>query len=272
MDLHSIVAKTDRMGKITYVNEQFCNISQYTSEELIGQDHRILNSSFHDKSFFQNMWKTIASGKPWNGDIRNQSKDGSYYWVKTTIVPVKDCNGTILEYIAIRTDITEKVEMTEKLLKLNTRLKQLAEELKIEKNTLNNKNIALNEIISHIEDEKNRIKITILNNLETVIYPLLETLRQNAKSLDRKFVDLTINSLKEISEPFFKETRKQSFNLTPKELQICNMIRNGLAIKEIAEMLHLSSRTIGKHRENIREKLNIKSKKINLASYLLNSH
>lgn len=272
LDLHSIVAITDRAGRITHVNDQFCKISQYSSDDLIGKDHRILNSSHHDKSFFQNMWKTIASGKPWDGDIRNRAQDGSYYWVKTTIVPFKDCNGKILEYVAIRTDITEKVEMTERLLKLNSRLKLLTEELKIEKNTLNNKNIALNEIISHIEDEKSRIKTTMLNNLETVIYPLLESMRQNRKSLDNKFVDLAIHSLKEISEPFFKELRKQSFNLTPKELQICNMIRNGLAIKEIAEMLHLSTRTIGKHRENIRHKLNIKAKKINLASYLLNSH
>jgi PAS domain S-box-containing protein len=271
LDLHSIVAITDRTGKITFANNEFCKISQYTSEELLGQDHRMLNSGYHDKAFFAHMWKTISAGQPWHGDMRNRAKDGSDYWVKTTIVPFKDGNGDILQYIAIRTDITEKVEMAEKLSQLNRRLQYLSEELNIEKESLNNKNIALKEIISHIEDEKNRVKATMLSNLETVIYPLLESMRQHAKSLDKKFIDIAVSSLKDISEPFLKETRKMTCNLTPKELQICNMIRNGLAVKEIADMLHLSSRTVGKHRENIRNKLEIKSKKINLATYLLNA-
>ena len=255
LDFHSIVAITDMRGKIVYVNDEFCKISQYSKEELLGQDHRIVNSGHHDHEFFSNMWLKIASGDIWTGDIKNKAKDGSYYWVQTSIIPFKNKKGKIFQYVAIRTDITEKVLLKEKLEGVNHRLKKISEELKAEKNSLNSKNIALNELISHIEEDKNRIKKTIAGNIESIIFPLLETMKSSANSLDKKYVDLVINSLKDLSEPFLKSNVRLSSHLTPKELQICNMIKNGLSVKEIAQILHLSPRTIDKHRENIRGKL-----------------
>lgn len=168
LDQAAIVAATDREGRITYVNDMFCEISGYPRLELLGQDHRILNSGLHDREFFAKMWRTISRGQVWHGDIRNLNKQGEHYWVRTTIVPFLDPEGRPYQYLSIRQDITQLKEAEKTILDQQAKL------------ITNSKLSALGELSAALTHEINNPLAVILGRTEMI----LEQLKNPRCSLD----------------------------------------------------------------------------------------
>ncbi len=108
IDFNIICSITDPEGKIIYVNDTFCKVSRFSADELLGQNHRLVNSGYHPKEFFMDMWKTISSGQVWRGEVKSKAKDGTFFWLDSTIVPIMDENGHIREYFSLRLPIDER--------------------------------------------------------------------------------------------------------------------------------------------------------------------
>jgi PAS domain S-box-containing protein len=125
LDEHAIVTLTDAQGRMTAVNDKFCAVFQYSRAELLGQNHRIVNSGYHPKDFFADLWRTITHGRVWKGEVRNQARDGRVGWFDTTIVPFLNEQGRPAQFVSIQTDITEQKRAEEEVRQFNTELEAL---------------------------------------------------------------------------------------------------------------------------------------------------
>lgn len=247
LDQSTIVAFTDAKGRITKVNDMLCEISKYSREELIGQDHKMLNSGLHSKSFFQNLWETIRSGKVWKGEIRNRAKDGSYYWVDTTIVPFLNEAGEPYQYLAIRNDITER-KRTEEILHRQDKLAavgQLAAGVAHEiRNPLTSMKGYAEFLLLDEEDEQRKEFIDIiLDEIERVnhiVEDFMVLAKPKADSVEEKNIIPIIENVVSLLE-FEAKKRKVTIHFAPHEsiIQIecdenrlkqvfLNFIKNGI--------------------------------------------
>jgi PAS domain S-box-containing protein len=182
---HSIATVTDNEGTIVYTNKKFCEISKYSEEELLGQNHRLMKSGEHSDQFYTELWTTISKGKNWNGEIKNRAKDGSFYWVKTTIIPVMDSQKNIKYYAAIRTDITREKQIHKKLLHAEKQLVQQNLSLAA-KVAMKNSDIVKNERLATIGTMASRIAHDLKNPL-TILHTYADMLTPEILSkLDSK--------------------------------------------------------------------------------------
>jgi PAS domain S-box-containing protein len=417
---YSTVVITDAKGNIEYVNPRFTQLTGYTAEEAIGKNPRILKTDKTPPEEYKRLWKTITSGSEWRGEFCNKKKNGELYWEFVSISPVKNKEGVITNFIAVKEDIT-RCKKAEKLLKAqylvtqvlaesitpedafskiletictalewdigeiwmidqqekvlrNTviwhipslkipefkaitrqmafplqsglpgrvwksakplwiedvvsdtnfrrasvaakegvhgafgfpimsgsevlgiinffslelkhpdkylldmmsaigirigffiKRKRTEELLHMQKAALEQKNIALSEILGQIEIEKKQIKDNVIANAENLLLPIIQKLRLTGES--RKYVQLLQKNLQELTSAFGTRLTEKEIRLTSREIEICNMIKNGLTNKEISGLLNISHGTTERHRANIRKKLGVINKDINLHSFL----
>jgi PAS domain S-box-containing protein len=188
LDESSIVAITNQKGIINFVNDNFCRISKYSREELIGKDHRIINSGFHSKEFINALWGTIAHGKIWKGELKNKAKDGSYYWVDTTIVPFLNELGKPFQYIAIRSDITLRKKAEENLIKYSSALEfkntQLIDFCNIVSHNLRAPLLNISMLIDYIDQSTDEEERQIMHSkINPVVNHLMEIFNELVESI-----------------------------------------------------------------------------------------
>ncbi len=209
LDQHAIISATDMKGKITLINDKFCEISGYSQDELIGQDHRLINSGKHNREFFKQMYKTIANGKVWHGEICNKAKDGSLYWVESTIVPRINKQGKLFGYIALRTETTKRKQVEIALYKAkenaeaaNKTKGEFLANMSHEIRTPMNGVIGMTELLlDHPLDlEQQNRALTIKRSAEsllTIINDILDFSKMEAGKLDLEILEFNLGTLLE---------------------------------------------------------------------------
>jgi len=205
LDSSSNVTITDNDGTITYVNDKFCKISKYSEDELLGQNHRLLKSGYHTTSFYKKMWEDISNGFVWKGDIKNKAKDDSFYWVRTTIVPILGKNEKPYQYIAIRYDITQQKDAEEKL---NQVLVQLKKNDKLKDEFASMVTHELKTPLTPIRGYCEMLRMpNLMGTLNNEQLQSIKEIEENAKRLEILIGDVLDAQKLDMNQMFFKKSK-----------------------------------------------------------------
>jgi PAS domain S-box-containing protein len=261
-------------GTLTFVNEAYCRYFDKDREELIGHKFTpLIPESDRDK-----VLKNISSLNPNTPVMTHEHQvfdpNGEICWHKWTNRAIFDDKSNLVEYQAVGWDITNRIRIEKSLQKahdeLELRVKERTRELETQKTNLEEINTAMKVLLKRMEEEKTEIEDGILSNYKTLVEPYVGKLKQyNLPQGQKKLIDILESNLKEIVSPFARQLSSKLLNLTPSEIQVANLVKQGKTSKEIAGILNISGKTVGFHRENIRKKLGLKNKKANLRSRLL---
>ncbi len=200
-----------------------------------------------DRDTLKRLRRTLEEGKVFYGEAINYRKDGVEFCNEWHIEPVRDRSDNIIYYMAIQRDITQK--------------KQAAQ-------AIEQKNAALREVLEQVQIEKKRIQDDVVHNVNKALIPMIKKIRLRGSKTDKQYLDALEKNFKDIISGFGARTNEVFAKLSARELEIANLIKNGLSNKEISEMLNLSTKTVQTHRSHIRSKLRIVNKKVNLSSYI----
>ncbi|MDP8236504.1 MAG: PAS domain S-box protein, partial [Candidatus Erginobacter occultus] len=244
----------------TFVNEAHCRYFGLKREELIGRNFLSFTVKADHKTVLKHIAR-LSSEHPVNTHVeRVLLPGGEQRWQEWSNRGVFDEWGRLVEIQSVGRDITQRK-------KAELALKGSEKELRAQKAILEQKNIALREILDQIEIEKKEIKDDVIASIDNLLSPILQKLKSEGGRSHSKYINLLERSLEGMASSFGRKISQNNLKLTPREIDICNMIKNGLSSKEIAGLLYLSLKTINRHRQNIRRKCNIRNQKINLATF-----
>lgn len=245
-----LITETDLKApgpKIVYVNPGFTKLTGYLPEDVLGKNPRFLQGPKTDRAVLDRLKAVLQKGEVFHGRSINYRKDGSEFWNEWHIEPIRDAKGKVINYLAIQRDITASMNAQK---------------------AIEDKNAALREILEQIQFEKKKIQDNILANVDQVLLPAIKRLRRKGSPLDKKTIDVLESNLKSITSTFGSRVSEQKMKLSQRELEIANLIKNGMSSKEISEMLNVAFKTVETHRNRIRKKFKLVNKNINLTTFL----
>ncbi len=246
---------------LTFANQAYCRYHEKSREELIGKSF-LPSVRPDDRQVVLEIIESANPENPISTEIQQITKSsGEIFWVEWRRRTLFDEAGKLLEIQSVGRDVTEYKKTAEAL-------KASEEDLRRKNIELERKNNALTEVLEHIEHQKLQIKDDVIANVDELLVPALDQLVAKGSKIDTIYLNLIKRSLEDLTSSFGRKITQKDFKLTPKEVQICNMIKRGLSSKEIASFLNISLFTVGRHRHNIRKKLKITNKKDNLNTFL----